>query len=63
MDRDLDDDERENIIESEELTREKQQIKAMGLIGTKLAQFDVSMQKQDEIFIVSQTIPMQLLKL
>jgi hypothetical protein len=32
------------------LTREKERIIAMRLIGTKLAQFDVPMQKRDEIF-------------
>jgi hypothetical protein len=45
-----DEEKRENENESDQLTREKQQIKAMGIIGAKLAEFDVPMQKQDEIF-------------
>jgi hypothetical protein len=50
VDRNQEEDNPQNTIESDELTREKEQIKAMGLIGTKLAQFDVPMQKRDEIF-------------
>jgi hypothetical protein len=34
----------------DEETRDKEQMIAMGVIGTKLAQFDVPMQKRDEIF-------------
>jgi hypothetical protein len=39
---------REN--ESDQLTRDKKQLKAMGLIDTKLSQFDVPTEKRDEIF-------------
>ena len=37
VERNKGEDKPENTIESDQLTREKQQIKAMGLIGTKLA--------------------------
>jgi len=50
VDRYKDEDKPKDTNESDQLTREKQQIKAMEVIGTKLAQFDVPMQKRNEIF-------------
>jgi hypothetical protein len=47
---DIDDNEDEDDPESDALKRDKEKLKAMGVIGTKLAQFDVPTEKRDEIF-------------
>jgi hypothetical protein len=45
-----DEDNPENTIESDDVKRNKEQLKAMGVIGIKLEQFDVPVDKRDEIF-------------
>jgi hypothetical protein len=47
---DIDNYEDEDDPESDAFRRKKEQLKAMGMIGTKLSQFDVPTEKRDEIF-------------